>query len=63
MKTFIIAEGGVNHNGDLRLAYKIIDAAKFAGADAIKFQAYITDEICIKNSKLAKYQKKTKFIV
>lgn len=61
MKTFIIAEGGVNHNGDLRLAYKIIDAAKFAGADAIKFQAYITDEICIKNSKLAKYQKKTKF--
>ncbi len=60
-KTFIIAEAGVNHNGSIVLARKLIDAAKKSGADAVKFQAYITDEICIKESKMTKYQKKTKF--
>ena len=60
-KIFIIAEAGVNHNGSIKIAKKLIDAAKNSGADAVKFQAYITDEICIKNSKMSKYQRKTKF--
>ena len=42
---FIIAEAGVNHNGKLGLAKKLIDRAKEAGADAVKFQTWITDEI------------------
>ena len=50
-KTFIIAEAGVNHNGSIVLARKLIDVAKKAGADAVKFQAYITDEICIKSQR------------
>tara|TARA_Y100000741_G_C17970000_1_gene443427 strand:+ start:439 stop:567 length:129 start_codon:yes stop_codon:yes gene_type:complete len=37
-KTFIIAEAGVNHNGDLNKALKLVDIAKKSGADAIKFQ-------------------------
>ena len=39
-KTFIIAEAGVNHNGKVKLAYQLIDAAKKAGADAVKFQIF-----------------------
>ncbi|MFC2136515.1 N-acetylneuraminate synthase family protein, partial [Bacteroidota bacterium] len=54
---FIIAEGGVNHNGDINLAKKIIDAAVEIGADAIKFQTWITEEIVTKYSEKAEYQK------
>ncbi|MCZ7401012.1 MAG: N-acetylneuraminate synthase family protein, partial [Candidatus Methanoperedens sp.] len=43
--TFIIAEAGVNHNGDIKLAKKLIDAASDAGADAVKFQTWVTEEI------------------
>ena len=57
-KVFIIAEVGVNHNGKINLAKKLIEKSKQAGADAIKFQLYSTDEIASKNLKLAKYQKK-----
>ena len=60
-KTFIIAEAGVNHNGDLKKAYKLIDIAKQAGADAVKFQAYNTDEMCLRNASLCQYQKNSKF--
>jgi len=42
---FIIAEAGVNHNGDIRTAYKLIDAAFDAGCDAVKFQTWITDKV------------------
>ena len=56
---FIIAEAGVNHNGDLELAKKLIDAAVSAGADAIKFQTYKTDSLVIPDSEKAEYQKKT----
>ena len=42
MKTLIIAEAGVNHNGDMNTAYKMIDVAKEAGADIVKFQTSIT---------------------
>ncbi|MEO0281001.1 MAG: N-acetylneuraminate synthase family protein [candidate division WOR-3 bacterium] len=48
---FIIAEGGVNHNGDINLAKELIVKAKEAGADAIKFQTYKTEKLIIKNKK------------
>ena len=60
-KIFIIAEIGVNHNGKLSIAKKLIDHASKAGCDAVKFQTYITDDIIYKNQTLAQYQKKTKF--
>lgn len=40
MNTFIIAEAGINHNGDIALAHKLIDAAHMTGADAVKFQCF-----------------------
>jgi len=54
---FVIAEAGVNHNNDLSIAYKMIDIAKEAGADAIKFQTFITEEIQLKNTIKPNYQK------
>lgn len=54
---FIIAEAGVNHNGDIEKAKKLIDVAKESGADAVKFQTWITEEIMTKNAKKAEYQK------
>lgn len=55
-KIFIIAEAGVNHNGNMELAKKLIDAAVEAKVDAIKFQTFKT-ELCIsKNAKKAEYQ-------
>ncbi len=58
-ETFIIAEAGVNHNAELELAYKLIDAAVFAGAEAVKFQAAIPDLVTTKYAQKAPYQKKT----
>ena len=55
---FIIAEAGVNHNNKLSLAFKMIDLAAKAGADAIKFQSFITDNMQLKESKKPRYQKK-----
>jgi len=57
-KTFIIAEAGVNHNGSLVIAKKLIDAAKDCDADAIKFQTFVTENIVCKNTKKAPYQNK-----
>ena len=59
-KTFIIAEAGVNHNGELKKAHQLIDIASKAGADAIKFQTINPIFLSTKNAKLAKYQKKNK---
>ncbi len=56
-KVFIIAEAGVNHNGRVDLACDLIDAAKFAGADAIKFQTFITEKLIAGGTALADYQK------
>lgn len=53
---FIIAEIGVNHNGDLDKALQLIDAAVDAGADAVKFQSYRTESLVSQSTKMAKYQ-------
>ena len=60
-KVFKIAEIGVNHNGILKNAFKLIDHASKSGFDAVKFQTFNLDTMLLTNTKLAKYQKKTKF--
>ena len=55
----IIAEAGVNHNGDISLAKKMVDVAKEAGADYIKFQTFIPENLVSKHAKKAEYQKIT----
>ncbi len=56
-KILIIAEAGVNHNGKLNYAKKLIMAASKAGADFVKFQTFNPDEMIIKTTELANYQK------
>ncbi len=55
-KTYIIAEIGGNHNGDLLLAKKLITLAKKSGASAVKFQTFNPEELTLSNNKLADYQ-------
>ena len=55
-KTCIIAEAGVNHNGDVQIAYELIDAAKQAGADAVKFQTWKTEFLVTEEAEMSKYQ-------
>jgi len=56
MSVFIIAEAGVNHNGDIELAKKLIDAASDAKADAVKFQTFKAEKLVSKDAKKAAYQ-------
>lgn len=55
----IIAEAGVNHNGDFSLAKKMVDVAKHAGVDYIKFQTFVPEKLVSKFVEKAEYQKKT----
>ena len=59
MSVFIIAEAGVNHNGSIELAKKLIDVASDAGVDAVKFQSFKAENLATKNAQKAIYQKKT----
>jgi N,N'-diacetyllegionaminate synthase len=58
-RTLIIAEAGVNHNGDINLAKRLIDAAAKAGADIVKFQTFNVDRIVTRKAKKADYQNQT----
>jgi N-acetylneuraminate synthase len=57
--TFLIAEAGVNHNGELRLALELVDIAAKAGVDAVKFQTFRADRLVARGARKAEYQRKT----
>ncbi len=56
MRTYIIAEAGVNHNGSFDMAKQLVDIAKEAGADAVKFQTFKAENLVTKDAKQADYQ-------
>ena len=58
-KTLVIAEAGVNHNGDIDLARKLVDVAAKAGADRVKFQTFTADKLVTTHAKKAEYQNRT----
>jgi N,N'-diacetyllegionaminate synthase len=58
MSVYIIAEAGVNHNGKIELAKKMIDVAKIAGVDAIKFQTFKSEKLVSQRAQKAEYQAK-----
>ena len=59
MSVFIIAEAGVNHNGSIDLAKKLIDVASSSGANAVKFQTFTAKNLATQNIEKADYQKNT----
>jgi len=58
-KTFVVAESGVNHNGDVAIAKEMVDVAAKAGADAVKFQTFKAEKMISKFAPKAEYQRKT----
>jgi len=59
MSVYIIAEAGVNHNGDLNLALKMVEAASLTGVNAIKFQTFKAENLVTRTASKASYQKET----
>ncbi|KFC69472.1 N-acetylneuraminate synthase [Massilia sp. LC238] len=59
MKTLIIAEAGVNHNGDMEMAKQLVASAAAAGADLVKFQSFVAGKIISADAPKAEYQKHT----
>lgn len=57
-KTIIIAEAGVNHNGDIQIAKQLVDVAAMAGADYVKFQTFKTEDLVSKDARKAAYQQR-----
>ena len=57
-KVFVIAEAGVNHNGSLELAKKLVGAAFNAGVDCVKFQTFKAENLVSNSAKMAEYQVK-----
>ena len=53
--TFVIAEAGVNHNGDMKIAKQLIDIAVDANADAVKFQTFKAEHLILKDVQKAPY--------
>ncbi len=62
-KAMIIAEIGVNHNGEIKMAKELIDAAKQSGADAVKFQTYKAERLALMTTPKVAYQKKNASLV
>jgi N,N'-diacetyllegionaminate synthase len=58
MRTMVIAEAGVNHNGDLRLAHELVEVAAAAGADRVKFQTFSADRLVTLSASKAEYQQR-----
>src|SRR5882762_5542372 len=58
-RTFVLAEAGVNHNGDPALARALVDVAAAAGADAVKFQTFRVDRLLTRRAAKAEYQQRT----
>lgn len=58
-KVFVVAEAGVNHNGNIEIARKLVDVAVMAGADAVKFQTFKAENLVCRNAHKADYQMKT----
>ena len=56
---YIIAEAGVNHNGDIGIAKRLVDEAAAAGADAVKFQTFRTQNLVCRKAQKAAYQMET----
>jgi N,N'-diacetyllegionaminate synthase len=58
-RVFVIAEAGINHNGDMQLVKRMIDIASDSGADAVKFQTYNAEKLLVQDAPKAQYQRET----
>lgn len=56
-RCFVIVEAGVNHNGQIETAKRLVEAVQEGGADAVKFQTWVTDKVMVPDAPAADYQK------